>query len=229
MKKVGVPLYTAWGMVGGNDMDKIVVMGGSFNPPTCAHLRLLQVAVDSLGADRGIFVPSSHGYVSRKMKRTKQPREVLSEELRLRMLSAMCQDDCRLVVEDCEYHRTEKGYTYESMETIQEKYPHAELFFLAGGDKVSVISRWHRIREFLERFKIVVVRRDGSDPKGELEENTFLRNYLDRFFVIPAPEGLEGISSGAVREKLRTGGRGAEDLLHPEVWRILQENGGMGT
>lgn len=41
------------------------------------------------------------------------------------------------MVDDCEFHRTEKGYTYESMEAIQEKYPDAELYFLAGGDKVS--------------------------------------------------------------------------------------------
>lgn len=54
------------------------------------------------------------------------------------------------------------------METIQEKYPEAELYFLAGGDKVSVISRWHRIREFLDRFKILVVKRDGDAPETAL-------------------------------------------------------------
>ena len=41
-------------------MTKIVVMGGSFNPPTIAHQRLLLGAVKELGADKGIFVPSSH-------------------------------------------------------------------------------------------------------------------------------------------------------------------------
>lgn len=205
----------------------IVVMGGSFNPPTMAHQRLLLGAVKELGADRGIFVPSSHTYVSIKMRRARQPKEVLREEVRLRMLGAMCEDDPRLTVEDCEFHRTEKGYTYESMETIQEKYPDAELFFLAGGDKVSVISRWHRIREFLDRFKILVVKRDGDDPESGLQENPFLREHLDRFRIIPAPDGLEGISSSAVRDRLRAGESGAEEMLHPKVWEILKENGGM--
>ena len=205
----------------------IVVMGGSFNPPTMAHQRLLLGAVNELGADKGIFVPSSHTYVSIKMRRAKFPREVLREDVRLRMLKAMCEDDPRLMVDDCEFHRTEKGYTYESMETIQEKYPEAELFFLAGGDKVSVISRWHRIREFLERFKILVVKRDEDDPETGLRENPFLREHLDRFQIIPAPDGLEGISSSAVRDKLRNGELGAEEMLHPRVWEILMENGGM--
>lgn len=208
-------------------MTKIVVMGGSFNPPTIAHQRLLLSAVKELGADMGIFVPSSHTYVSIKMRRAKLPREVLREDVRLRMLEAMCEDDPRLMVDDCEFRRTEKGYTYESMETIQEKYPDAELYFLAGGDKVSVISRWHRIGEFLDRFKILVVKRDGDDPETGLRENPFLCQHLNRFQIITAPEGLEGISSSTVRDKLRSGETGVKEMLHPKVWRILQENGGM--
>lgn len=34
---------------------RIIVMGGSFNPPTVAHKKLLLAAVDSLHADGGIF------------------------------------------------------------------------------------------------------------------------------------------------------------------------------
>lgn len=207
--------------------ERIVVMGGSFNPPTVAHQRLLLSAVEALGADKGIFVPSSHTYVSIKMRRAKRPKEVLAEDVRLRMLQAMCGDDPRLAVDDCEFHRVEKGYTYESMVSIQEKYPGAELYFLAGGDKVSVISRWHRIEEFLRDFRILVVKREEDDPKTGLRENAFLSGHRDRFRIISAVEGLDGISSSAVREKLRNGEAGAEEMLHAEVWKILQENGGM--
>ena len=208
-------------------MKKMIVMGGSFNPPTIAHQRLLLGAVNALGADKGIFVPSSHTYVSIKMRRAKHPKEVLSDALRLEMLQAMAADDPRLEVEDCEFYRTEKGYTYESMETVQAKYPDAQLYFLAGGDKITVISRWHRIREFLERFQILVVKRDGDDPETGLKENPFLCQHLDRFRIIPAPDGIDGISSSAVRDKLRNGEPGAEKMLHPKVWELLEKNGGM--
>ena len=184
-------------------------------------------AVNILKADRGIFVPSSHTYVSIKMRRAKHPKEVLSEQIRLEMLEAMAADDSRLEVNDCEFHRTEKGYTYESMESVQEKYPDAELFFLAGGDKISVISRWHRIREFLDRFRILIVQRDGDDPETALRENPFLSQHLDRFRMISAPTGINEISSSAVRDILRENGSGAEDMLHPKVWEILQRNGGV--
>ena len=49
---------------------KIVVFGGSFNPPTIAHRRLLCAAMVGVGAERGIFVPSTGAYVTTKMAKT---------------------------------------------------------------------------------------------------------------------------------------------------------------
>lgn len=208
--------------------ELIIVMGGSFNPPTIAHQRLLLGAVNALGADKGIFVPSSHAYVKTKMKRAKHPEETLVEAMRLKMLSVMAEDDPRLLVDDLEYHRKAKGYTYETMLEVQEKYPDATLCFLAGGDKVDIFPRWHRINEFLERFHIIVVRRDGEDPEAAIEANDFLRSHKDKFHVIEAPEGIDGISSSAIRDKLRENEPGAEEMCHPQVWKLIQENGGIG-
>ena len=36
---------------------RIVVMGGSFNPPTLPYYRLMKEAIDALDADIGFFVP----------------------------------------------------------------------------------------------------------------------------------------------------------------------------
>lgn len=208
--------------------ETIVVMGGSFNPPTIAHQRLLLAAVEALGADRGIFVPSPHAYVKVKMKRAGHPNETLPESTRLAMLSAMAEDDPRLAVDDLEFHRTEKGYTFETMLDIQENHPQAALYFLAGGDKMGIIPRWHRIREFLERFHILVVKRDGEDPEAAIEANPLLREHRDKFRVIRAPAGIDGVSSSAVRDRLRLKEPGAEAMCHPRVWRMLVENSGVG-
>lgn len=161
------------------------------------------------------------------MKRAGHTEETLSEEMRMEMLQAMAADDTRLTADDLEYRRKGKGYTYETMLELQERYPDAILYFLAGGDKMDIIPRWHRIREFLERFHIIVVRRDGEDPEADIEANVFLRQYKDRFRVIEAPEGIEGISSSAIRDKLREGGAGAEEMCHPGVWSLIRENRGM--
>ena len=46
---------------------KIVVMGGSFNPPTVAHFKLMKAAIDAIDASIGFFVPVSDAYLKRKM------------------------------------------------------------------------------------------------------------------------------------------------------------------
>lgn len=41
-------------------MNNIVVMGGSFNPPTRAHLQLMKAAIEAVDACQGIFVPTAN-------------------------------------------------------------------------------------------------------------------------------------------------------------------------
>ena len=55
-------------------------MGGSFNPPTIVHHKLMKAAMEQLGADKGIYVPTSARSLRRKMRKAGFPEEVLSEE-----------------------------------------------------------------------------------------------------------------------------------------------------
>lgn len=60
-------------------------MGGSFNPPTIAHLRIMQAALDQLPGDsiygnKGIFVPASNAYVNRKMSRNSAKNGLFSQK-----------------------------------------------------------------------------------------------------------------------------------------------------
>ena len=201
-----------------NEQRRIVVMGGSFNPPTIAHLRLLRAAVDGINADMGIFVPSNHTYVKIKMRRARRPNEVLPEELRLEMLRAMCAGDSRLSVDDVEYNR-DAGKSYETMVYLQQKYPDARLYFLLGADKLKVFPRWNP--RFIEEFKIVVFKRDGLNPEEQIMANDRLREYRDAFVILNEPEGVEGISSTAVRERMRSG-ESMQDLLHEGVLELMK-------
>lgn len=207
----------------------VVAMGGSFNPPTIAHLRLMLAAVEAVGAQKGIFVPSNDAYVRKKMKRQHLERETIPEQLRLEMLEVMCGEDSRLTAEPCEYGRDERAKTYETMETIQEKYPHALIYFVAGGDKLKVMSRWHRKEEFLENFRILVVKREDSSPEAIIDKISFLNQHRDAFALLKEPVGLEGISSSKVRDLLRRGDENGKTLVHPGVWKLLLEDGRLET
>lgn len=203
--------------------QKIIVLGGSFNPPTIAHQTFLLSAIDALGADLGIFVPAPYPYVKKKMAKTDYPNEVTDEKIRMEMLLAMCAEDPRLRADDLEYHKKGMSYTYHTLEALQEKYPDAELYFLAGADKLKIIPKWGFIEEFLEKFHVIVTDRDGTNAWTEIESHKTLKKYKDHFHVIPLSDDLSGISATAVREALRNGNEETlRTLLHPAAFQRIQ-------
>lgn len=175
---------------------RIVVMGGSFNPPTLAHFRLMKEAIDALDADMGFFVPVSDAYLKRKMRHS-HPPVVLSPELRVRMLKAMCADS-RMNV--CEKEiGTIEARTMPTMLALQEDYPDATLYFVMGADKLSLLAHLAESRGFLDAFHVVLfARKEGmKDDTDEL-----LIRYQSHIVTLSQPEGIDTISSSLVRERM---------------------------
>ena len=199
---------------------KIVVMGGSFNPPTSAHLRLMKEAVDALNADIGFFVPVSDAYLKRKMRHS-HPPVALSPEMRIRMLQSMCADDSRLQVCEKEIGTIEPR-TMPTLQALQEDYPEAELYFVMGADKFDLLASLTKKRQFLDAFKVVLYSREGAALEQSIKDDEVLSCYLDRMVILPQPEGTEGVSSSLVRERMLRG-ESSSDLLCPGVWELFKE------
>lgn len=205
---------------------RIIVMGGSFNPPTIAHLKMMQSALDQLGAEKGFFVPTADRSLRRKMRRAGFPEEVLSEETRMEMLRAMAEEDSRLEVTDVEFQHPKQWYAQETMGYIQEQYPKAELYFLIGSDNLENYARAFRLVEFLEKYRYAVVDRGDGDPDAILREVPAAWERRDKFCYITSPEGILNISSTLIREKMRNNELGLEELLHPCVMEMIRRNNG---
>jgi len=199
---------------------KIVVMGGSFNPPTSAHLRLMKEAVDALNANIGFFVPVSDAYLKRKMRHS-HPPVALSPEMRVRMLQSMCADDSRLQVCEKEIGTIEPR-TMPTLQALQEDYPEAELYFVMGADKFALLASLTKKRQFLDAFKVVLYSREGAALEQSIKDDEVLSNYLDRMVILPRLEGTEGVSSSLVRERMLRG-ESSSDLLCPGVWELFKE------
>lgn len=196
-------------------------MGGSFNPPTVAHLKLMQAAVDGVAADRGVFVPTSFTYVGRKMLRARSAALWFSEETRLKMLTAMCADDRRLMVDVREFGAA-SPQTLASLNSIATENPGAEVFFIIGADKLDDMKRWGTRGELLDRFRFIVFERQGEEVRRRILEDADFRDHADSFVVLPPPSVAGGISSTAVRERF-SAGESCEGLVHPDVCRMLAD------
>ena len=209
---------------------KIIVMGGSFNPPTIAHLKLMQSALDQFAACvpgecvRGVFVPSSDAYVSRKMGRLSggADRTVLPEKLRFDMLQSFREKDQRLSVDGRELGTASvKGHTVETLLAIGRENPGAQVYFIFGGDKLEGLTRWNSYETLVSSFKVILFGRDSLEPERIMEANQALAAHADAFVLLRPPGGLDGISSSAVRERYRKG-EPVVDLLTDEVWDMLK-------
>ena len=202
---------------------RIVVMGGSFNPPTLAHYKLMKTALETIDADLAFFVPVSDAYLKRKMARSGFFM-VLSPEVRTKMLEMMCTDD-RMKV--CEKEiGTVMARTVDTLQEIQDDYPDAEVYFIMGDDKLSLLVQMAEKSAFLDRFKVVLYSREySSDELREiLECNEATNGYEEMMVVIPQPEGIEMISSSLIRERVLAG-ESCEELLYSGVWELLKEYG----
>lgn len=201
------------------EVKKTVVMGGSFNPPTVAHYKLMKQAIETLEADIGLFVPVSDAYLKRKM-RNSHPPVILSPELRIRMLRTMCNDE-RMDV--CEKEiGTIKPRTMPTLVALQEENPDAELYFLMGDDKLDLLSNLTAKAQFLDFFRVGLFSREDNTVKQTLQNNEILSGYQDRITILPQPEGTEGISSSLVRKRMMSG-ESSQELLCEGVWELFKD------
>lgn len=197
---------------------KIVVMGGSFNPPTLAHYLLMKAAIDALDAAIGFFVPVSDAYLKRKMRHS-HPPVVLPPELRVKMLQAMSADS-RMQVCEKEIGIIEAS-TMPTLVAIQEEHPDAELYFVMGADKLELLVHLTEKWKFLDKFGVVLYSREGTVIEQTLRSHDLLSRYLGRIVTLPQPEGTEAISSSLIRE-LMLAGESSQHLMCPGVWELFK-------
>jgi len=181
--------------------QRIVVLGGSFNPPTMAHQKLLQTAVDALKAEKGLFVPSSDAYVTRKMSRKKTCNMVFSERDRVRMLQTFCSG--KLDVNKTELGDDGRGHTCDTLTKIQKKYPEAEIWFIIGDDNLKVLPKWRRSNDLLGNFYFGIIARKmrscAADIHKVIDKTPKLKEHEGHFQVISLPKDISGISSSIAR------------------------------
>lgn len=200
-------------------VDRIVVMGGSFNPPTIAHYKLMQDAMKVVKADLGFFVPVSDAYLKRKM-RFNRSAMVLPPQLRISMLKCMCTDDS-LQVSDVEMG-TVRARTLETLMAIQSEYPSAEIYFIMGDDKMKLLVHLCKKREFLDNFKVILYSRNDTTLTSTLDGLAIPSDYLKTIVLCPQPEGIAGVSSSLIRERV-VAGEPCNNFLFPGVLDMLKE------
>lgn len=200
--------------------NNIVVMGGSFNPPTIAHFRIMQTALNAVNARTGYFVPVGYPYLKRKMAKLGQSHLALSDELRLKMLEAMADSDERIRI-----YRDAMSETFSDdagvAAAIQEKHAGADVYYVSGDDKIGLLETFVGKDAFFDRFRCILFSRDGC-AMDKIEGSERLRPYRNAFVPVESDPENGHVSSTAIRAHLFEMDAVA-DMLHPAVVPILRE------
>ena len=194
--------------------DRIVIFGGTFNPPTRAHLDIATEALYYLDAEKVLFVPVSDLY---------KKDDVEISYHRVNMLNLAIGNFRRLEIDFTEVDAVKLTYTYETVEKIKSRYQDKELFLLIGADNLEDFKNWKNQRSIMENCSLLVVNRNNSSIDEIIESNEILTEFKDK--IIEAPIEEIEISSTEVRNRIASGElEGLENLVDKEVIDYIVEN-----
>lgn len=198
----------------------IVVMGGSFNPPTIAHFRIMATALDAVHAAQGFLVPVSFPYLKRKMIKAGQSHLSLPDDLRLRMLEAMSAADSRISIFQ---EAMDKPFSDDVavLDCLQARFPDACIHCVLGDDKLPLLELFSRKKGFFDRYRCILFCRDSASLLDSLRQSEQLAAHLSACTLIDAIDGMEHVSSTRIRAQLFNIDAVA-DMLHPAVLPLLR-------
>lgn len=141
-------------------MERIGIYGGTFNPPHLGHIQAAKAAVQALDLTRLLLIPDNIA------PHKELPPGSPGPEQRLEMLRLAVQDAPELEVSDLELRREGVSYTFETILTLKEQYPEAQLVLLMGTDMFASFDTWKNTDIILSHAALGVLCRG---EKGEQE------------------------------------------------------------
>lgn len=194
--------------------NKIVIFGGSFNPPLNSHFLLAEQMIDEYkDVEKIIFVPVNSKY---------HKRDLLPNQYRFEMLKMVCDKNSHFFVSDIELKQVRPLYTIETLRMFQKEYPMYKICFMIGTDNLKELSTWKEAESLVNEYRIFVLERDQDHMEEIIKQDPFLEQYKNSFTKVEQPIRLN-LSSSLVRDLVRRG-KSIKYLLPNEVEQYIREN-----
>ena len=138
-------------------MKKIVIFGGTFDPPHIGHIETARFILNEMHPDALLVFPAgipphkrimSDSSPADRLKMTKLAFEPLEKETGV-----------SIIVSDRELRRKGKSYTFDTVTEIKEIFPDSELYLYIGSDMTESFEKWYRYEDILKICHIVTAKR----------------------------------------------------------------------
>lgn len=138
---------------------KLLLFGGTFDPPHLGHMNLLRGAMQAVQPDLTIVMPA--GVPPHKAASMTPGMWRYEMCACFRALEKECGG--RIEISDWEIHRQGRNYTIDTVTMLEQKYPGAELYLSVGSDMLLTFTEWRRWPELLQKATLVVESRCEGD------------------------------------------------------------------
>lgn len=180
-------------------MQRIGMVGGSFNPVHIAHLIIADRFVEQMRLDACVFVPAHQSPF-------KQGQGIpdASPEQRLTMVQRAVEQHASFRVSDIELRRGGVSYTIDTLRELRQTHANAAFFLLIGSDQAIEFVRWREWEQILRDAQLCIVRRPfllTNEMEARMTETLTVDGRQPVWINAPLLE----ISSTEIRQRVAAG------------------------
>jgi nicotinate-nucleotide adenylyltransferase len=190
-----------------DDLHKIGLFGGTFDPVHHGHIILSEWVCDALGLDKIILIPN---FIHPFLKRS----GVTEARHRLTMLRLAAENYPQMEVNSIEVDRKDISYSVDAIRYFAVRYKNAELYYLIGADNLPEFKDWKEPQEILRLARLVVFNRQSK-------ETGLFPFDASRLIQVDNPQ--IALSSTMIRERIRSG-KLYQSLVLPAVAEYIRAN-----
>ena len=184
-----------------------------FNPPHVGHIELARAALEELGLERVLLAPS---LIAPHKPVIWDP----GGDRRAQMCRLASSGEPRIEVCTVELERPGPSYTIDTLRSIHDSHPDAELTLILGADMAATLDAWREPGEIVRLARVAVARREGVSREQVMGTLGSLGAGGRADFLNMSPRD---ISSSQVRRALASG-QPIEPLVGAEVADYIHDH-----
>lgn len=162
-------------------INHVAVLGGTFDPIHNGHLKIAEIALNSLGLDKIIFIPNNIPPHREQPVATSTQR---LEMLKLAITSSHNKDN--FIINTCELDRTRPSYMVDTVTELSNQYStdtiRSIVWLILGLDSFYDLPQWHQWEKLKQLANFIVVDRRLKNGKVALKP-TWVDSYLKRYSI----------------------------------------------
>lgn len=201
-------------------MNKIGIIGGTFNPIHIAHLAIAEQFYDQIGLDICYFVPT---YKSPFKIENLEDNETNAHH-RLKMVELALGNNPHFKIDNYEIENQGISYSYLTIEYFKNKFSDSNLFFLIGQDQANHFHKWKNWEDICKNSQLTIAKRidENSFPTKEREQITKKLTVDNKSPIWIDNTNME-VSSSEIRRRFKSK-KSTNYLLPDKVYDYIKLN-----